>query len=405
MRHLVAIPILVVASGAYAAPGPSISPPDQTQGVMERQLETPRANTSGRPLPKPMDATAVMTKAEHNTEVASGFPLPFWAGQNDFVLPAATDPAFLRTVALGELVSRDSYALDLSVPIVYAKRGVSFEPSESALLASAEPEDVMKSEIMRILSDSYDMNVVDGDGGYEQLLDMAEGRTDDAPAAMISPDSYEFPAEQVAEAEDTNPVDLQTSPTGLVMGMDPAAAILNSLSQQQVAAMSPDQISALVMAAHGRPMNVKPPLQQQYVAPLQPVAHSVMAGIPSLDYRGEELPEPQVISAADVPAGSTPFSEPSVILASAAQAQEPIHVGNGENILLKGWKLGLTGSGGIGMYMNGDPGSIIEISEGMVVGPLGAVEKITMEQGNIIARFSSGEVMTSPAALVNMASL
>lgn len=404
MRHLVAFPILIFATGAYAAPGPSISPPDQTQGVMERQLEIPAVRTSARPVPRPKTVPPADEGAKENADTAGGFPLPAWAGQNEFALPAATDAGFLRKVALGEPVEREVFALNTDAPFVYEKRGTLLASVQPETLVPAGPVDVMNSEIMRILADSYDMSVVDGDSGYEQLLNLAEGKFDDEPAAMISPDSYEFPVEeQVAEAPAFNGI--QTSPTGLVMGMDPAAAILNSLSQQQVAAMSPDQISALVMAAHGRPMDIRQMAQQQYVPAQQPAAHTVMAGIPSLDYRGDAMPQPQVISAADVPAGSMPFAEPGLMMAAAPQPQAPIVVGNGENILLKGWKLGLTGSGGIGMYMNGDPGSIIEITEGMVVGPLGAVERITMEQGNIIAKFTSGEVMTSPAALVNMASL
>lgn len=404
MRRLIALPVLVLATGAYAAPGPAISPPDKTEGVMERQLQMPALMTSARPVPRPDSAPRPAEPAEKNADTAGGFPLPSWAGQNEFVLPSATDPAFLRKVALGEPMERGAFALNTSAPIVYEKRATLFASAEDSP-ATAGPEDVMNSEILRILGGSYDMTVVDGEDGYEQLLNLAEGKFEDEPAAMISPDSYEFPAEdQVAEAP--APSGVQTSPTGLVMGMDPAAAILNSLSQQQVAAMTPDQISALVMAAHGRPMDIRqmPQAQSQYVPAQQPMPQAVMAGIPSLDYRGDALPQPQVISAADVPAGSMPFAEP-MMLAAAPKPQEPIVVGNGENILLKGWKLGLTGSGGIGMYMNGDPGSIIEITEGMVVGPLGAVERITMEQGNIIARFTSGEVMTSPAALVNMASL
>lgn len=402
MRYLATLPFLFIASGSYALSGPTITAPDVTEGVTERRLEISQIMSSERPVPRPASLRTDEESGVKSYDVAD-FPLPSWVGKNAFILHAQADPDFLRRIANGEHARTGPFVLNTESLLDYDNRTLALDTSPVNPETVAGPEDVMKTEILRILANSYDMDVVDGDDGYEQLLNLAEGRGADEPAAVISSDSYEFPDDTVADKQDSYPVEqMRTASVGTVMGMDPAAAILNSLSQQQVAAMSPEQISALVMAAHGNPMDIRSLTQQAQPTPMmQAPVHTVMAGIPSLDYRGDDLPRPQVISAADVPSGSMPFSDQTM----APEPQEPIVVGDGQNILLKGWKLGLTGSGGIGMYVAGDPGSVIEISEGMVVGPLGKVDKLTMEQGNIIARFTSGEVLTSPAALVSMASL
>lgn len=62
-----------------------------------------------------------------------------------------------------------------------------------------------------------------------------------------------------------------------------------------------------------------------------------------------------------------------------AEEMAPVTVGHGESLVLRGWNLGLTGSGQIGMYLEGDPNSVIELSEGMVVGGVGEVLTALME--------------------------
>lgn len=404
MKNLLPLPVFFAMTvSAHAATGPVITAPDQTEGVLQRQLV--QKTDIVRPLPNPRrshseDAKVSHEKPEHKpVDLATEFPLPAWLTKDGYMLPAKTDWDLTRLVTLGIPKVSQTYALDLTATNDYERRNsggvmVAFEP------VIMTPDDMMNEVIRSTLSQSYDMDVIDGQSGYEQLLSMAEGRVEVEPLS-VSSESYDFPEEASENTESVVPASYaQTPAVGQVMGMDPAAAILNSLSQQQVSIMSPDQITALVLAAHGKPMNL---MTQQAAAPSMPVANAaVMPGIPSLDYRGEDMPTPQVISAADVPAGSMPFSDSAV---SSSAPPPPTVVGDGSNILMKGWRLGLTGGGAIGMYKEGDPGSIVEVSEGMVIGPLGAIQRLTMENGNIIAKFSSGEVMTSPATLLNMASL
>lgn len=415
--------LLSVAAQATWAEGPAISSPDATVGVFERVLDV-SALTSVRPLPKPASiasrAVTTPVKKEAGITLTDTDAMPF----NQYIqagvayrLSSTSEQNALSFVSdPSKTPSAFTYALVRDVPA-----SVEQIIAESAII---KPLDPMSAIIEQTLSGSYgadstDTNA-DGNSGYDRLLNLAEGIAYDRAPAMVSADAYvsddatspgsTFEADIMQTAAAPAPAPAAGF-SGTVMGMDPAAAILNSLSKEHLANMSPDQITALVMAAQGRPMDLRaamspqvpqgasPQLGQAFAAPLN--------GIPSLDYRGDALPTPQVISAADVPAGSSPFAANSFVQSTStpAAAPAPMHVGDGQNLLLKGWTLGLTGSGAIGMYMVGDPGSIIEISEGMVVGPLGALDSLRMENGNIIAEFSSGEVMTSPAALVSMASL
>lgn len=162
------------------------------------------------------------------------------------------------------------------------------------------------------------------------------------------------------------------------------------------------------------------------------MAQAPLDGVPSLDYRGA-LPEAMAISASDVPAGSSPFApvdmtgqmampgtmsapagypyvDPNMIAGvmagyGAGQMQAPsapVTVGHGENLLLQGWQLGLTGSGQIGMYLEGNPSSVIELSEGMVMGSIGRVLNVGREGDEIVARFDSGDEIRSPVGMVRL---
>lgn len=189
--------------------------------------------------------------------------------------------------------------------------------------------------------------------------------------------------------------------------------------QQQIMAQAP---AGLVL---GSPAANYPALPSQEVqAPLD--------GIPSLDYRGE-LPAAMAISASDVPDGSSPFApaetagaqgmvptmpaqagqpyvDPNMIagmmaaygMGQAQQPSAPVSVGDGHNLLLQGWKLGMTGSGQIGMYLEGDPNSVIELSKGMVVGSIGRVTDVAREGEEIVARFESGDEIRSPVGMVRL---
>ena len=414
-RLILSVLASVAAVPAFAA-GPNILAPGETAGVLQRTLDIGLMK-SARPLPRPAALlkdvpapTPIVMEAALTVEAAPLTPMeavrmsgePFAlteAGLMKFSYDALTNPAPTQMLAFalpGGLADPDAPAYTVLA---------------EAETAPAAPVDPMVEVIRRTLSGSYEMTESDGDGGFDRLLSLAEGRGEVQAAAIVSSEAYEFEAPVNAEASQIAAELTGTTPasaSGTIMGMDPAAALLSSLPQGLLASLTPEQLSAMVMAAQGRPVDMT-----AMRAAAQPQMASVpggalaMPGIPSLDYRGDDLPTPQVISAADVPAGSMPFDSNAFLPSSqpAAAAPAPVQVGDGQNLLLKGWTLGLTGSGEIGMYMVGDPGSIIEISEGMVIGPLGMVQSLTMENGNIIAKFSSGEEMVSPAALVSMASL
>lgn len=398
------------------AENPSILSPSETEGVLERVLDISMM-TSVRPIARP---ASILAQAEDARKIEfspalsvsdaplSPFEMTLLSSAQSFSLTDVADPVWLRAVINDEIPAPKRFALHhveggLADDIMVAHLG---EP-EIVL-----PLDPMVEAIRQRLSGTYEISSSDGDSGYNRLLSLAEGGGYARNAATISAEAYVEDDEEVSQ-DLAQTASLEMQPTQsmrpTVMGMDPAAAILNSLSKEHLANMTPDQITALVMAAQGRPMD----LQALNASRMQPgagmmtqMAAQPLSGIPSLDYRGDSLPTPQIISASDVPAGSMPFDSTAMLATQVAQsAPEPMRVGDGQNLLLKGWSLGLTGTGEIGMYMVGDPGSIIEISEGMVIGPLGTVQSLTMENGKIIAKFSTGEEMVSPAALVSMASL
>lgn len=406
--------ILTVLLGTASVPAlaemPSITSPGETMGVLERKVDV-SSIVSLRPLPRPL---SVIEKSEKERKVIfskgadiesaplSVFETAFLS-QDGFKLKAGGRPFDAHKIA------NETYTSE------FPNYALAHLPSEQPAIVVAEaqparPLDPMVEVIRQTLSGTYEMSSEDGDSGYNRLLSLAEGNGYARNPAVISSEAY---VEKTNEVPSQPEAVAQVEPNqfrGTVMGMDPAAAILNSISKDQLANMSPEQITALVMAAQGRPMDVQALTMARasasQVMSSQMVPHP-LSGIPSLDYRGDSLPTPQVISAADVPSGSMPFDTNAMTLAqsSTPAPPAPMRVGDGQNLLLKGWSLGLTGTGEIGMYMVGDPGSIIEISEGMVIGPLGTVQSLRMENGNIIAKFSTGEEMVSPAALVSMASL
>lgn len=414
---------------ALALNGPLISSPQDTEGVVKRDVERldvkNEKDENGRPPRKPVRGEAASSQ-ENNDEqtVEDSWKMPTeFLSKSPYELKYEIRGDFLMKVARGENVTRPEFKLATDFSGVVPRVQIAAEERVVILPTRPKPRDAMSNYAIAHLADLYGIKEIDGDEGYDRLLMLAEGKEDfQQKAAQISAESYEFPevAEPLSAESEVGaaPVMNFVQQTGMI---DPAAAILNSLSQEQVQALTPQQITAVVMAAHGKSMDlVQASMMQPQAQPMS--APAVLQGIPSLDYRGDQLPAATAISARDVPDGSMPFSDPSNVQAppqasmpqplqqpqmimASKPASEPVVVGNGENLLLKGWKLGLTGTGHIGMYMSGDPGSIIEISEGMVIGPLGSIEKLSMENGEIIARFSTGEVMTSPAALVSLASL
>ena len=411
MNRIVIASVIAALSGtAVLAEGPVILSPQDSEGILHRNIDS-SAFLSVRPLPRPDWIEEKYDVPERGITLSS----------EDFPL-SSIELSYLSGEQFGLDVTKSS-ALRISFEDEYVPqgefylKGKRFEIVEAPIMVAEvrKPTDPMMDRIHSILETSYgDMNV-DGDNGYDRLISLAENNGEAREAAVISSDKYvvEDPVTETSALEMTqnNLVQNPQTPTqgmGTIMGQDPAVVMLSSMSDDLIARLSPEQMNALVMAAQGKTIQYQPQVQQSPVS--QPFAQAPLSGIPSLDYRGEDLPTPQIISASDVPSGSMPFSEESLTQAMqtaqiANNMPAPVSVGDGQNLLLKGWKLGLTGTGAIGMYMDGDPGSIIEISEGMVVGPLGSVERLTMENGNIVARFSSGEVMTSPAALVSLASL
>lgn len=413
MNRIVIASVIATLSGtAVLAEGPVILSPQDSEGILHRNIDR-SAFLSVRPLPRPDWIEEKYDVPERGITLSS----------EDFPL-SSIELSYLSGEQFGLDVKKSS-ALRISFEDEYVPqgefylKGKRFEIVEAPIMVAEvrKPTDPMMDRIHSILETSYgDMNV-DGDNGYDRLISLAENNGEAREAAVISSDEYvvEEPVAQVHAVETAQNNFVQapqmSSTAGTIMGQDPAVVMLSSMSDDLIARLSPEQMNALVMAAQGKPIQYQPQVQQAQQVPVsQPFAQAPLSGIPSLDYRGEDLPTPQIISASDVPSGSMPFSEESLTQAMqtaqiANNMPAPVSVGDGQNLLLKGWKLGLTGTGAIGMYMDGDPGSIIEISEGMVVGPLGSVERLTMENGNIVARFSSGEVMTSPAALVSLASL
>lgn len=412
-RWFLSVLASVAAVPAFAN-GPSISAPGETIGVLQRTLDIAMIK-SLRPLPRP---AALLQAAPTPAPLVLAAPLsldtaPLTAMET---LRLSGEPFALTTAGAPDLSydavmnARFASAAPFTLPggVADPQAVMSEVMVADVEITPAVPEDPMIAVIRSTLSGNYEMSEADGDGGFDRLLSLAEGRGQAQAPATVSADAYEFeaPDAESAVSDLASAPSAQTGP-GAIMGMDPAAALLSSLPQGLLASLSPEQLSAMVMAAQGRPVDMtamraaQQPQQQPQMA-----AALAMPGIPSLDYRGDDLPTPQIISASDVPAGSMPFDTNAFLPSSQpAPAPAPVQVGDGQNLLLKGWTLGLTGSGEIGMYVVGDPGSIIEISEGMVIGPLGTVQSLTMENGNIIAKFSSGEEMVSPAALVSMASL
>lgn len=412
--------ILATAAFCVCAPAhaslPEIKSPQDAEGVLMRVIEnvSQGLKTSARPKMNPRRDGIEAVSDTPTISLGADDLTPFdetLLSKGKFALSSENVGA--RFLGYSELPNREDvvYALSYQPEVL--------SPAESAIPISS-PESVrlsMADIIRNQLSTSYDLEVIDGESGYERLLSLAENNGVARSPSTISSEAYEsdepelVPQQAAFMSPQMNIQAPSQTFSGNIMGMDPAAAMLNTLSGDHLARLSPEQITALVMAAQGRPMDIQAmrAASQQAQPSVQQIAQAttpVMNGIPSLDYRGDDLPTPQVISAADVPTGSMPFeASTNSFLPADPVAPAPVEVGDGQNLLLKGWSLGLTGTGEIGMYMVGDPGSIIEISEGMVVGPLGAVKSLTMENGNIIAKFSSGEEMVSPAALVSMTSL
>ena len=346
-----------------------------------------------RPWIVPEDTGRILSPDGTMALSAGPFSLPD-AGKPSFTLAAALLPTpapaaavSIRPVAFADAIEgiTDPVARDLLA------RYADVIPSD------ADEARLRVGELMKMDAESLEM--MDAVGSVVQVSDEEyRSEIDPAVAAAATPGSA----------------------LAVLLQTGKGRSIVRRLAPRQVAALGqlqPAQVTAATMA--GMVQGVPRPAPATMA-----MAPALLEGIPSLDYRGpapagmvppspDMLPAPVVISAADVPAGSAPFSPPAteagmapaMMMAAAEPAppvvQAPVVAGDGTNLLLSGWKVGLTGTGTIGMFRERDPGSVIELDADMVVGALGRVRDFGFEDEQIVVTFESGEEITGPISTMN----
>lgn len=391
---------------AVALAGPEILPLDSPENAAIREISSSLLTVSARPLAKPEPSVAA------NQDQGAWGDLPQRVMSKVFAL---ADPGKFSQMADPQpgtfrLASYETTSLNFP----NQKMGADGAMTAAADIPEVRISPIERATLGRLVNRYASLDEGNGDEDLNRLFLVAEGKRESysqrpQPVSIVDA-AYEDPQQE-----------------------QPAAApgVVASDQASMAGGLTNEQMMTLIMAMANRPQvpasYLMPPVPYQ-PAPMQPVtmnqAPATLDGVPSLDYRGEDLPPTEAISAEGVPAGASPFS-PEVLSGEmpqpvAYQAQSygvPAHyptqyqpapyqppapaiVGDGSNLLLAGWKVGLTGSGGVGLYIEGDPSSIVEISEGMVVGILGSVSEISFQDGEIIASFTSGESVRGPARIV-----
>lgn len=398
----ICVACLMAGTGSALA-DPEILSLDAPENTSIREIVPPTVPVSPRPLPRPLEVAS--GAAEDGAFSWDAFPKDFLSGT--YALQEEANVSQLRDLTPDTFQLASSGSVSLNFPVSRSDGPV--------LMIAAPAEPIVISPIQRATLGRLVNRYAEAEGSdhddLERLFLVAEGKREVEP---VRPEAVSI----VESAYEAQPVSVDTN---VAAAPEPAANTAEQLTNEQVMAL------IMTMAAN-RPQVPASYLMPQPVAPQpQPQPVSVapsLDGIPSLDYRGEDLPEPAAIASDSIPAGASPFS-PEVLNGTVPQAaayqaqaygvpaqyaapyQQPMYqpsppavVGDGSNLLLAGWKVGLTGSGGVGMYIEGDPSSIVEISEGMVVGILGSVSEISFQNGEIIASFSSGESVRGPARIV-----
>lgn len=321
-------------------------------------------------------------------------------GPGPAATPPATPPMLMGLIGVTGWRIEPGSALPQISDATPLAEGVEIAPSAIDEIMAHSPSDPLEAELRaRFGMMDPDMEVItgiaSGDAG-RRIAALSRVVAGQSPV-IASDEAYEFPDPPEA------PAGPGASPLAPVASSgDPVLDFLRSPDARDlIAGLSPEQIAGMFAGASGYsvPAQGAPVLTSTGAS-----AASEISGVPDLDLNMGGVEE---INLSAVPEGSDPISGESPldavraapsgqIVIPAVNPGPPGMIGDGGNLLLRGWEVTRSAAGAPVLVLENRPESEVMISEGAVVGALGRIDSIIeSDDGSLRVSFSSGEILES----------